>query len=173
MTGQFLDCLDRFFQRARSFQGPFDTGVCKVECYELILAGLQSVIDAGLAASNSQSPRATRGTDVVCKAKEFIAANLACELTADVIATSLGVSYRALNYAFLDALGVTPYQYLLTARLHGVRRMLKSSDPTITEACFANGFSTPSRFSRQYKRLFGELPSETKKRSRFCPVKCD
>jgi len=32
---------------------------------------------------------------------------------------------------------------------------------TVTEASITYQFYTPSRFARQYKRLFGELPSET------------
>jgi predicted Zn-dependent protease len=55
---------------------------------------------------------------------------------------------------------VTPYRYYLTKKLHAARRMLKSSSGSVTEALVATGFSTPSRFSRQYRRLFGELPSE-------------
>lgn len=91
-------------------------------------------------------------------------ANLKSDFTVDQISQSLGVSHRVLNYAFQDNIGVSPYQYLLTEKLHAVRRKLKSSDASVTEACFDYGFLTPSRFTRQYKRLFGELPSETRKR---------
>jgi transcriptional regulator GlxA family with amidase domain len=98
----------------------------------------------------------------VSKAKEFMAANLKAELTADDIAQSLGVSYRVLNYAFRDAFGVSPYLYVLTEKLHAVRRQLKSTDVSVTEASVSHGLYTPSRFTRQYKRLFGEFPSETR-----------
>ena len=89
-------------------------------------------------------------------------ANLQLDLTADEIAQSLGVSYRVLNYAFQDALGVSPYRYLLTEKLHAVRRKLKDSDDSIAEVFLSYGFVTRSRFARQYQRLFGELPSETR-----------
>lgn len=90
--------------------------------------------------------------------------NLKLDLTVDEIAQTLGVSYRVLNYAFQDTLGISPYQLFLTQKLHGVRRLLQSSDISVIEACMSHGFFTPSRFARQYKRLFGELPSETKQR---------
>ena len=86
------------------------------------------------------------------------------DLTVDELAQSLGVSYRVLNYAFQDAFGVSPYRYFLTEKLHAVRRKLKTSDASVAEACEFYSFSTPSRFALQYKRLFGELPSETRKR---------
>ena len=93
-------------------------------------------------------------------------ANLGLALTADEIAQSLGVSRRVLNYAFQSNLGIGPYQYFLSEKLHAVRRELKSYDGTILEVLSSYGFSTPSRFAQQYQRLFGELPSETRDRSR-------
>ena len=93
-------------------------------------------------------------------------AHLTRELSADNMAQALGVSYRVLNYAFRDSLGMSPYQYILTQKLHAIRRQLKSSVVSVTEACAYYGFSTPSRFARQYSRLFGELPSVTRSTSR-------
>jgi AraC family ethanolamine operon transcriptional activator len=51
---------------------------------------------------------------------------------------------------------------MTTEKLHAVRRVLKTSSTSIAEASKSYGFSIPSRFTRQYKRLFGELPSETR-----------
>ena len=95
------------------------------------------------------------------RAREFMADNLMRNLTADEIAQSLGVSYRVLNYAFRDTLGVSPQRYYLTERLHAVRRQLKTSAASVTRASMTYGFFSPSRFAWQYRRLFGELPSET------------
>ena len=65
-------------------------------------------------------------------------------------------------YACRDSLGMSPYQYILTQKLHAVRRQLKLFELSVTEACILYGFNTPSRFARQYSRLFGELPSATR-----------
>jgi AraC family ethanolamine operon transcriptional activator len=99
---------------------------------------------------------------LVKKGIDLISSRPTGDFSVDDVARALDVSYRTLHYAFKDQLGTSPYQYLLTQRLHAVRRILKSSDLSVTEACVAYGFNTPSRFSRQYARLFGELPSETK-----------
>jgi AraC family ethanolamine operon transcriptional activator len=106
----------------------------------------------------------------VPKARELVATRLGEELTADDVAQALGVSYRVLHYAFRDALGVSPYRFLLTEKLHSARRQLKTANTSVTDALLAHGFSTPARFAQQYKRLFGELPSQTLAATRARPA---
>ena len=91
-----------------------------------------------------------------------MAANLDTDFSIDEIAQSLGVSNRVLNYAFKDSLGISPNQYIQAERLHAVRRQLITTDLSVTDASQLYGFNTPSRFARQYSRLFGELPSVTR-----------
>lgn len=139
--------------------------VSEGELRECVISGLLRVTEAGLMGRGS-APRMTRRADLIPKAKELVEAHLEADFTADDLAQALGVSYRVLNYAFQDALGVSPYQYVLTDKLHAARRKLKTSDISIIDACMTYGFYNPSRFSRQYKRLFGELPSDTRKSAR-------
>ena len=122
----------------------------------------QEEYDAGLAAGPAEGPRCTRRADLVQRARDFVIPNLSLALTADEIARSLGVSLRVLNYAFQSNVGISVYQYFLTEKLHAVRRKLQTSSASITEASMSYGFSNPSRFSGHYKRLFGELPTETR-----------
>lgn len=169
-AGRFLDGLDAFFRRARSACGPIEDAVCSVDLYEFLLSGLHRVVDTGLAARGSLAPRAARRADLVPKARELVATRLGEELTADDVAQALGVSYRVLHYAFRDALGVSPYRFLLTEKLHSARRQLKTANTSVTDALLAHGFSTPARFAQQYKRLFGELPSQTLAATRARPA---
>jgi AraC-like DNA-binding protein len=165
-TGYFLKTVDSCFQMMRIANGAMAGAVSGTEIYNLVLDGLQQVIDTGLAAGNTRPLRTTRRADLVQQAGELIVANVKSDLTADELAGALGVSYRVLNYAFQDTLGMSAYQYILTEKLHAVRRILKTSDASVSEACKSYGFSTPSRFARQYHRLFGELPSKTRGRKR-------
>ena len=143
-----------------------EDALSKTKIYDVILHGLQQLIDAGLAAGRGETLRPTRRVDLVEQARDLMIANVRRHLTADEIAQLLGVSYRVLNYAFRDILGVSPYRYFLTEKLHAARRKLKASDASIAKVCSSYGFSTPSRFARQYQRLFGELPSETRNDAR-------
>ena len=162
-TEHFLRRIDHFFQMARNRQGAIEDTISQTEFYDFILYGLQQLIDVSIAARHPQPIRRTRRADLVEKARDVMNANLKVELTAGDIAETLGVSSRVLNYAFQESLGFSPYQFFLIQKLHEVRRLLKSSDVSVIEASTSYGFCTPSRFTRQYKRLFGELPSKTKR----------
>lgn len=75
-----------------------------------------------------------------------------------------GASERLLRYAFLERFGVSPKAYLLAVRLNGVRKELRAADPVCTKVIdVANswGFWHMGQFAADYRRLFGELPSET------------
>jgi AraC family ethanolamine operon transcriptional activator len=79
-----------------------------------------------------------------------------------------GVSQRTLQYAFLDTYGMTPLSFLRRWRFHAVRRRLALAPPgtlTITQAACGEGFYQLGRFAAEYRRLFGEPPLETLRRS--------
>ena len=80
-----------------------------------------------------------------------------------------GVSVRTLRYAFLDRFGISPKAYLVTYRLNKVRKeLLASSSSTTKISDIANlwGFWHMGQFAADYRKLFGELPSETRIRRR-------
>ena len=164
-TEHFLSGLDAFFRIAGSSGHTHEPWMYQAAFREFILQGLLALVDAGLAIGGTPRPPRTRRPDLVVKARDLFLANIADEWTADRIALELGVSYRVLNYAFKETTGISPYQYFLNERLQAARRRLKADDASITQICFDCGFNTPSRFARQYARLFGELPSETRHRT--------
>lgn len=84
------------------------------------------------------------------------------------LARSLDVSLATLHRFFIDWFGLPPSRYLLTKRLYLARRKLSSGEPvTVTEVATSCGFWEFGRFSARYREQFGELPSETLRRSRF------
>lgn len=75
-----------------------------------------------------------------------------------------GVSERGLRNAFHSVRGMSPKQYLLTERLHGVRRALSDSSrhpTTVTDVATNYGFFELGRFAASYREAFGEAPSDT------------
>lgn len=82
------------------------------------------------------------------------------------LARSLDVSLATLHRFFIDWFGLPPARYLLTKRLYLARRRLSSGEPvTVTEVATSCGFWEFGRFSARYREQFGELPSETLRRS--------
>jgi len=75
-----------------------------------------------------------------------------------------GISERSLQYAFQDAFGMPPNIIMQYRRLHFVRQELLLSDTksvSVTEVAMKFGFLELGRFANRYKKLFGELPSQT------------
>ena len=80
------------------------------------------------------------------------------------ICKAIGVSRRTLTTCCNETLGMSPHRYLKLRQLHLVRRALRQADPlvaTITTVATEHGFWDLGRFASAYRRLFGELPSET------------
>ncbi len=80
------------------------------------------------------------------------------------LTAAAGVSERTLRTAFQERYGVGPARYLLLRHLHRVRRDLRAADPeevTVADVLLQHGEWQFGRFAARYRRLFGELPSET------------
>jgi len=88
--------------------------------------------------------------------------------TVAALCVALAVPLRTLEDAFHRCLGVAPRTYLFAMRLNRVRRRLANpgDGASVTDAATRFGFFHLGRFAAQYRRLFGERPSETLARAR-------
>lgn len=79
---------------------------------------------------------------------------------------SLKISRRTLQYSFQKETGQAPLHYLRALRLNAVRRsLLRNPEVQVADAAALQGFFHQSYFSREYRRLFKELPSVTRQRA--------
>lgn len=121
-----------------------------------------------LRASNAESPRAARGRPplqrhlVISRCLELIDAELARPLSVDDLCAAAGVSDRTLRTVFLEQFGVSPHRYLMIRRLHAIHQAVRSAHDgeTITSLCSDYGVWDFGRFARQYRQLYGVLPSQ-------------
>jgi AraC-like DNA-binding protein len=100
------------------------------------------------------------------QATGFIARNAARPLTLGDIADAAHCSTRTLARAFAAAGEVAPMQYVHRVRLAGIRVELASPTAaarTIAEIAYSGGFAHLGEFNRQYRHLFGETPSATRR----------
>jgi AraC family ethanolamine operon transcriptional activator len=98
------------------------------------------------------------------RAFEFLRMSDLANLTVGQLCEAAGVSQRTLEYAFRECLGLTPLGFLRLHRLHAARRDLAATLPgevTVSDIAYRHGFFELGRFASCYKRLFGELPSQT------------
>lgn len=103
----------------------------------------------------------------VRRAIDFMHANIAEPLTIPMIAEAVGVSIRALESGFRAFRETTPAAYLRDIRLRAAREDLlnPSSRRSVREISLKWGFFHFGRFSMKYRAVYGESPSDTKKRS--------
>ncbi len=90
-------------------------------------------------------------------------------ITADELANVTGVSERSLRRQFIAFLGRAPLAHFRAMRIAAVRAALLSplnDAASVTETAARFGFGHFGRFSSEYRRRFGELPSATLARGR-------
>jgi AraC family ethanolamine operon transcriptional activator len=109
--------------------------------------------------------RRRSGYRLAATAMEFVERNPNSPIAVGEVAEALGVSHRALNYAFNQVLGLSIYRYMLTYRLNATRRELRAvsrRSTSVTDIAMNSDFYHLGRFADHYNRLFGELPSQTR-----------
>jgi len=104
---------------------------------------------------------------IATKTYDYILAHSNYTITMHDLSKAIKTSERTLQRAFKLYYHTTLQNFIKIHRLHKVRQKLLASSPneTITEIAFDNGFSHLGRFAQNYKNLFGELPSDTYKRT--------
>ncbi len=127
-----------------------------------MLGAVVTVVAGDEAAPRCPAACAGRG-GVVDAAKAFMRSRIAEPITVADLCRELGVSRRTLQYCFQQVLGINPVAFLRAMRLNGVRRDLKAARPadTVQDVAARWGFWHLGHFVTDYKRMFGELPSET------------
>jgi len=103
-------------------------------------------------------------SDLVEQAERLALANLDEPQHISVLCRTLEVSERTLRKAFHKIHGAPPCRHLRMKRLSEARRALLAADyklVTVTEIATSIGFVELGRFSVEYRKVFGESPSQT------------
>lgn len=83
------------------------------------------------------------------------------DYTIDQLARDMAISKRQLSRRIKEIVGVTPNQYLKTIRYTKARELLENKTYTSVKAvAYAVGFKDVRYFSSQFRKRFGENPSE-------------
>jgi AraC-like DNA-binding protein len=80
------------------------------------------------------------------------------------VAAVAGLSKYHFHRLFTATYGVTPRDYLTRRRVERAQDLLRATNLTVTEVCFAVGYSSLGSFSARFKELVGETPSAVQRR---------
>jgi AraC family ethanolamine operon transcriptional activator len=115
----------------------------------------------------TRSTRANRRI-AVRVARDLIHSKLSEPLRLSELCKHARLKIRSLEYGFKEVTGLTPVAYIRSLRLNAARRALQheGSAPrrTISEIAMDAGFWHLGQFAADYKLLFGETPSQTRRR---------
>ena len=114
----------------------------------------------------------TAGVWQIGAAEEYMRANAHLPISLGDVCQAAGVNARTLQDSFRKKRGCTPMQFLREVRMQEVRAGLlqPGEDKHVSGEAARWGFLHFGRFSKEYRSRFGELPSETLRRSRKMPV---
>ena len=80
-------------------------------------------------------------------------------LDVEALARGVHMSSGHLSREFKRAYGESPYSYLMTRRIERAMTLLRRSDLSVTDVCFAVGCSSLGTFSTRFTELVGVPPS--------------
>jgi AraC family ethanolamine operon transcriptional activator len=143
-----------------------DERACLVLRDELLMEWIEAIPPQ---VDRAALPAARARRRVVERACEHMQATPDAPPSILAVCQAIGASPRKLAYCFRDVLGTTPLQYQRALRLNGVRRDLRRADDPrlgVQDVAAQWGFWHLGDFAADYRRQFGELPSQTLRRSR-------
>ncbi|WP_082491054.1 AraC family transcriptional regulator [Aureimonas sp. Leaf454] len=179
-----LDLGPLEFEAAIDLQGPVGAAIERharlmLECADrssavgdiylgMLRDGLASLLVTGL--RNSASDQFARRSDVsapstVRAAEAWLEANAGRSFAMADLAAAVGVSLRSLQDGFRRHRGVTISESLQSMRLLRFRAELLRAAPfsSVASLAFSSGLTHLGRAAADYRKLYGESPSETLK----------
>jgi AraC-like DNA-binding protein len=94
----------------------------------------------------------------IAQAIAWLRANFARPLRIEELAERVGMSASSLHHHFKAVTAMTPIQFQKQLRLHEARRLMFIEQMDVGTAGYSVGYQSPSQFSREYSRLYGQSP---------------
>jgi AraC-like DNA-binding protein len=108
----------------------------------------------------SKASQVLSSIDAIKAPVEYVRENFHRDVKIEELAKLAFISVSALERRFKKYLSKTPKQFINEIRLENARRMLIETRLPIADVAYRCGFSEHSYFSRQYRLMFGILPSQ-------------
>ncbi len=124
-----------------------------------VLSGEQGELLRAAALKDSRSQR-------IGEVLRFLKTHYGEPLDIAAIARAARMSSSALHHTFKAVTSVSPLQYLKQVRLHQARLLMLNEGLSSGEVAYRVGYGSASQFSREFKRLFGEVPTREVERLR-------
>jgi AraC-like DNA-binding protein len=93
------------------------------------------------------------------RARDLADARYSEPLGVDDLARRAGLSRAHFSREFRRAFGESPHAYLLTRRLERAAALLRTTDRSVADICFAVGLRSVGSFTTSFSRTYGMSPT--------------
>jgi len=107
-------------------------------------------------------PLSRQHQNIVRRSHQFVVSEEGNEASILDLCKVLNVPRRTLNYSFQRATGMSAVRYLRSVKLNNARRDILKDHDSIGDIASRYGFYHGSYFGQEYRKLFGESPSDTR-----------
>lgn len=149
------ELLDAMLRLVRLLERPQDVAamapLIEQEILYRLLTGPHGPALLRIAAANSPSNK-------IAKAVAWLRLHYAEPLRIESLASHVGMSESSLHHHFSQLTAMTPLQYQKRLRLQEARRLMLVDSLDVGGAAYRVGYQSPSQFSREYSRQFGQPP---------------
>lgn len=148
--GAFTDALLRLLQLGTSRTDMAVLGDARLrELYYAILKG-----EAGIFAR-----RAFGAGNAIARSIAHVSSHLEAPISIDDLATRAGMSRAVFHRKFKQVTTMAPIQFVKSMRLNNAAMKI-AGGMTVNEAAMEVGYVSPSQFSREFKRKYGQSPRQ-------------
>jgi AraC-like DNA-binding protein len=97
---------------------------------------------------------------------EYIKDNINYNISLDDLASNSNLSKYHFLRIFKNSIGITPHQYILVNKIEKSKELILNG-VKLSQVAYTLGFNDQSHFIRNFKRIYGYVPSNVKQKSNF------
>jgi AraC-like DNA-binding protein len=131
------------------YQGANRRTYLERQALELVSLHLQAIATSSLSENNF---------DYIHESASILRKQLINPPSVKALARQVGTNRLKLNQGFHQVYGITPFGYLRDCRVRQARKLLVTSELSVSDVANAVGYTSPSRFATAFRQQFGINP---------------
>ncbi|MDE6138693.1 MAG: AraC family transcriptional regulator [Candidatus Gastranaerophilales bacterium] len=146
--------LDAFYRLAKLIEKPQDEIISSMLIKEIYYRLLIGPLGSQLYLINTKGTRSNQIAQAILYLKE----NFSKKLNIEDIAKQVNMAPSSFYRNFRKLTSVSPLQYLKQLKLYEAQRLMLTGEHNAESASYLVGYESPTQFSREYKKMFGNPP---------------
>lgn len=138
----------------------------EAKAYELLTLSLQALLDAEQGIDRRDAGLTARDMEKLAAARASLEKNFLHPPTISALAREVGMNEAKLMRAFRQTYGRTIFDFAQQLRMERAKKLLETTELTVTEIALEVGYEYSSNFTTAFKRHFGITPKAARDAAR-------